>query len=51
MKQRDSFETRVTRTEQMRLLGHANTKPCCEIQCEALEFSKQHQWLADLNEF
>ncbi len=35
----------------MRLLDHANTKPCCEIQCEALEFSKQHQWLADLNEF
>ncbi len=35
--------------EQLRLLGHANTKQRCEIQCEALEFSEEHKWLCDLN--
>ncbi len=28
--------------EQMCLLGHASTKQSCEIQCEALEFSRKH---------
>ncbi len=29
--------------------GHASTKQRCEIQCEVLEFSDEHKWLADLN--
>ncbi len=30
-------------------LGHASIKQCCEIQCEALEFSDEHKLLGDLN--
>ncbi len=29
--------------------GHVSTKQRCEIQCEAIEFSKQHKRFSGLN--
>ncbi len=28
----------------LKSVGHASTKQCCDIQCEALEFSKENAW-------
>ncbi len=39
-------QRRASSLEQMRLLSdlsYANTKQCCEIQCEVLEFSQEHK--------